>query len=180
MSDVSFIDSLVRPGLRRGFYAAPAFNCGPEGRDCKHKLKGDHGIHGEDWYYVVSNGTVAAQLLVFSGIGTTGDILHRPIATSLSFHVDFLPEESDIRELKPHRGDCKLVEQCFGTIGYGALYARDLFEALLRQYATQSEELWLALENFFVTELPNIDRRRAEMSKISRCSHCNGEGLIRR
>lgn len=156
----------------------PAYDCGVDGSTCQHEKKGNHGRHGEEWEYVVSNGLVAVQLTIYSGVGLNGAIHHDPICADLYTHVDFVTDETRIRDGEVGAHPCKLIEVCRGTIGYGLL-AMEQFEPLIRLDQIQSEEFWAALEAFFMKELPRVEKTRAEMSKVHRCEHCKGEGLIR-
>ena len=128
--------------IERKSWETPGFNCGPEGRDCKHDPKGDHGIDGGSWWYVVSDGPRAVSLMVLANrypesvARPLPECLNKPMATGLTQH-----------DADPDGRRCEWVEggRCHCDSSYMA--GGRLWEE--RGDPTQFEQpeaFWLALE----------------------------------
>jgi hypothetical protein len=118
------------------------YNCGPGGRDCQHDPKGDHGIDGGVWWYVVSNGPRAVSLMVLatnfpeSVDRAISALLKGPLATQLLHHI-----------ADPEGRECQYVEgglcSCDGSYMAGSMLWKEYGDPTKPE---QPEAFWLALE----------------------------------
>lgn len=161
MSAIEWKDSPTLPGARRGRQLVAGYDCGPDGRDCKHEPKGNHGQHCDDWIFVIAAPGFAVSLEVFSGEYPRGPLgvpeMDRPLAASVVKHspsqlYDFAPD--------PSAKHCGFIDgPCWSDAG--SLMARDFYELHGHGTFDETESFWLALEGLF----SEIARPKTEKTK---------------
>lgn len=141
--------------MRRTFFRVPGFDCvrNPCGkRGCGTAPGAGHGIHSDEWVYVVSDGRTALALTVFSGVfpetvpaGTRAEMRrYQPTGADLTLHVGF-----PVRDGAEHECDLVAGGRCYQGGRYTTASGADDFFALhFRRDAgfCQPEPFWLALE----------------------------------
>lgn len=165
------------PGLRHALITTPGYDC-RAGR-CTHKAKGGHGVHNEEWIYVVSNGEAAINLIVSSGIypATVKHIeIQAPEGVCLGLHVPWAVIEDDIRSGSAGEPCAFIDRPCFSDIGF--LRAEAVFNKYFSRShdKNQPESFWIGLEREF-KEL--LDQARATRPAAKRCLTCAGTGLLK-
>lgn len=159
MSPIEWTPSRVSPVVRRGFLLKPAFDCGPDGRDCQHTEKGDHGQHCDVWRYVVAGPHFAVSLTVYAGNFPRGPIpgasrLNEPNATDLGIHHAEAQAPEYLKEYGPTDAKCYALggRPCWydGT----SLGAEDFYKAHGSQRREEPEPFWLALEREYESRRP--------------------------
>jgi hypothetical protein len=126
--------------FERRSFKKPGYNCGPGGKDCQHDKKGNHGIHCEEWWYIVRQENFAISLSVFSGDYPDGLHNHKPRAVALSTH-----------QRSAEGGPCDIFDdRCIGDCTY--LGAELFFDQVGCPRFEQNEIFWKALEAYLVKE----------------------------
>lgn len=134
--------------MKREHYVRPGYDCRKE---CLHEPKGEHGICGDTWFYVVSDGKRAVSLEILSDRypptverALLPDVLQKPMAACLVTHV--ADPDAD-----PEQAKCKWVEGGLCRVDGSYLGARAFWnEHGDPKQPEQGEAFWLALE----AELP--------------------------
>lgn len=178
--------------MKRIFERVEGYDC--RNAECKHDVKGDHGIHNEEWFYTVSFGDYALSLTVSSGIypstvntgrwhldaGGRAEWL-TPRGTYLGSHAAFFVkgQEDDFRKGKFQYPACKYVTGpgCNGDGSY--LSAREFYKkhGTVTGGPEQPEAFWLALEALAVKWAQEARAQRLE-DMHERCASCDGTGLV--
>ena len=144
--------------MKRQSYKRPGWDCirNPCGKNgCGTNPGSSHGIHGDDWVYVVSDGPFALSLTVFSHqfpATVPPETVRRladagPFGADLSLHVGLPVEDGRAR-------DCEYVEggKCYQGHRWSSVSAADEFwldSARPGDSFDQSEGFWRALEQRF-------------------------------
>ncbi len=145
----------------RNVCVKPGYNCAT--LPCQHKVKGEHGVASDQWWYSVRNesGTVALVLRVISGkYPPTVTWIHdrTPVAAYLHLHEHrALPyakidDESTDSDGSHVRETCEFLAQgpCASREIISSASVSDAFDSLVVNDIEQSEAFWLALENMLV------------------------------
>lgn len=149
------------PGLRRATIREPGFDCRTE---CKHEEKGDHGWHGDEWIYVVSNGIAAISLSVMTAFFADDEVLNaESVASFRSIFCGRRYDEqltiggamawhSPFKRLDEEPAECEFIEshQCWGS--HESLFAGARFWRMFKGRGDQIERpetFWMALEAKF-------------------------------
>jgi hypothetical protein len=126
--------------IERKSHTVPGYNCTVE---CPHEPKGLHGIHDDNWFYVVSEGKWVAVLTVFSGnypksVDTSKMYPEQliPSGAYLTFHHAAVDGEPC--EYVPG-GFCKSDGTCLGAARFFEEYGD-------KTQFTQPETFWKAFE----------------------------------
>lgn len=179
--------------MRRESWVDPGFDC--RGGKCLHEVKGEHGQHGDEWWYALvdESSGCAVSLGVFTELmpdpaervkfieimsnRKNPSIFDYRRGYSFCLHTPFPVDEGDIHSEKAGRQDCRLVKPCFGQ---SDLYqvAEELWRrAGSPQQFEQPDSFWAELEQWFRERLPDLLAKRGA---TVRCLHCGGTGLIQR
>ena len=139
----------------RKSFKIPGYDC-RDGR-CQHTPKGDHGICGEEWVYVVKGGDRAVSTSLHTRI-YPATVPARPLDDppyygGIGFHRGWQPyEECTSRP-------CDWVDggKCYSDVGFGIgddLWKRTGDAARFEQ----SEEFWKLLESYLPDDRPPPDQ----------------------
>lgn len=149
--------------IKRHSERVPGYDCirNPCGRgNCGKTPGGSHGIHCDDWIYVVSDGDLALSLTVFSGIfpysvpeDTVANLRSiYPMGADLSLHVGFVVPGNDWGD--DDGQECPWVAG--GRCYHGAYYSTALgARGFWNEHAgrdcgfVQPESFWMAMERAF-------------------------------
>lgn len=170
--------------MRRFSHLRPGYDCirtpcGVNG--CGTNPGACHGIHGDEWIYVVSDGVVALSLTVYSSDfpATVPKDDRGPMGADLTVHATFPTRIEDVREQSTGES-CEYVTagRCF-TAGSWCTRAAAFFTRSGAVYGfTQPEAFWLALEAEWaeLAKPAYLERKDGHM----RCPHCDGGGTVSR
>lgn len=179
---VKWVDGSNHNGvrLRRGTFQRPPFDCGPNGRNCKHPVKGDHGQHCSEWVYIVGDGEMAVDFEVFAGDYPRRNLPETARGISMGFHAPFTVDHEAIRSGLPAH-DCQLIEsrKCFSaTIEIRG--AQELFAPFANTAIEEgTNPWWMHLEATFVVCAIKARKELAELN-VKQCATCCGEGLVKK
>lgn len=170
---------------RRYRNTVPGYDCRTT---CEHEYGGDHGIHGDDWIYVVeaADRKTALVLTVFShkypptvDVANLPAVMIRPVGADLSLHVS-LPTTPDAC-VTPHEGvRCAYVDGGCHTHYTSALAARDFYTKHGNGDVEPTEAFWRELEAVFVRLDAKAREDARKAAEWQRCNHCDGLGRIRK
>ncbi len=135
--------------MKRNFKTVPGYDC--KNVPCQHKKKGDHGIHGEEWWYslVDDEGAMAISLTCFTDrfpdtVPRTPEraAAIKPIdGAVITLHTAFASTEEPLRK-------CDLLGHC--TI-YGDSYL--IADEIVKEHAVaeheQSDAFWDAMKEIY-------------------------------
>lgn len=170
---------------RKYHKTVPGYDCRTT---CAHTPKGDHGIHGDEWIYIVEaeDRKTALALTVFSNkypptvdIANLPAALIRPIGADLSLHVSF-PTEPDACLSTAVGQDCAYVNGTCHTYYTSALVARDFYTEHGGGDVDPTEAFWRALEAVFISLNASARESAHKAAEWQRCNHCDGLGRIRK
>lgn len=132
--------------MRREHWVTPGYDCRTE---CKHQVKGEHGICGDQWVYAVTDGKRAVSISVITPrFPESVDlalhppdvraVLERYFATALTLH-----------EADPDGMPCKLVDGGLCSVGWATYFGAQRFWKAWgdERQPEQSEAFWRALES---------------------------------
>lgn len=170
---------------KRATFEEPGHDCRVE---CKHEVKGDHGICSSIWVYLVTDGECTLALDVYSGIfpptveRRASSIIEYPNGRELTLHVPWVcgdNAEEDIQHGRRGR-ECELIPagRCWMPHS-SSLGARDFWRAnyVCAQFQ-QPETFWEALRAK-AEELIKAAREHAkEFAHLKQCPTCRGRGVI--
>jgi hypothetical protein len=174
---------MKRISFKQPAYDHFAHSCNkPSERHC------GHGIHNEQWHYVVSRGDIALALEVGSGIylpctdtSRFGADSTQPHGFMLVEHIGFPTDIETIRRASSG-ASCFHVDggRCFGGDST-ALGATEFFDAHFVTSAgfKQPDSFWSALEDRLVVHARAADAKRVDLI-YERCHRCDGVGAVRR
>lgn len=166
--------SPLRPELRRVAILQSGFDCGPYGFDCKHEVKGDHGQHCSEWWFVVGDGKYVLSLVVMAGDFPRG-LKRAPEGTSIALHAPEATQHDDIKD--GGAGDqCPYIEggRCFQSPGCS--YAAKLYERIGSGVFDETPAFWEKLEREF---LEYREQQQIAVAKAPvQCPTCAGKGVI--
>ncbi len=155
----------------RFHYETPGYDCvaTPCGkRGCGTHPGANHGVHCPEWNYIVSDGTIAVSLQVFSGLYPRGRTIP-PRGATMTTHAAFITD-MDSREPNP----CAYLDAgtCYSA---GTTYcgAQEFFEAHGVPQYEQPESFWRALE----AELLRRAKQKQD-DRIYLCPTCHGCGTV--
>lgn len=175
---------MIRKTITRPGYDCVRHPCGKHG--CGTHPGSNHGIHCDDWVFVVSEGDLALTLTVFSGIfpASVPIVARRaityPMGADITLHVGF-PSTAEEMLGKESR-ECEHVStgRCFGMRFSTSLGARDFVEEWFDKWkgTDQSEMFWLAMERRFADWAKEARDGRCDTThKV--CPKCEGIGIVR-
>ena len=157
--------------MERLTFQRPGYDCRTK---CVHEVKGDHGIHCDEWWYVVKDGDVAVSLNIFSGIWpktaphvpSALDPDRWPMAADLTVHVAF-----PVDEYSQEERECQWVEggKCYGCHS-STLWAADFYKKHGVDKYEQPESFWLALEK--------LCKEQAEEYRASKLPTTPGQRIV--
>ncbi len=169
--------------MKRVFTSKPGYDC--KHAPCKHDPPGDHGIHGEEWFFSVigDEGDAALTLTCFTNRypetvdrGVRDDT--PPLSgADLSLHVGFATKPPG--DALPE-GDCDLIGKC--TIYKTSSLAGDdiVKHAIADREGDQPEAFWKALQDVFVQWSGEAQAARRDAEAWVRCQCCDGLGRVRK
>jgi hypothetical protein len=174
--------------VRRHSEIVPGYDCFNE---CKHPSKGNHGIHGDEWHYVVvsDDGHIALALTVYTDIypptvekwqrDSERPIEERRSGTDLTYHVGFSTTRGEMRDYDPKTwgSECPHVGRCDAS-RTTALGAGEFFRAHgdSNQFE-QAESFWAALEEKLAEREGEFRGERVDLA-WRRCRGCDGLGVV--
>lgn len=183
-------DELKSFGLKRTFFKRPGYDCirNPCGKNgCGTNPGSGHGVHCEEWVFVVSDGQRALCLEVWSGIypdsvpaSSVHDMSRYPVGAYLCAHLSFPSERDQVLDAPR---ECEYVDggRCW-PITYSISSAENLVprSSSLVPGTTEcpspsAEVLFLKLEFKFVEWMSEWIP-----SEYARCPTCDGCGTVRR
>lgn len=165
--------------LKRKAHVRPGYDCGVRGDACKHAKQGDHGKHGDEWWYSVTGDVAALSITMFTGLYPAGreKLSNGKLAdgADLTLHTTF-PVSHEQLLSKPER--CDLVRECYRAWTSG-LAADEFFDAYGVQTFEQTETFWRALEAKYDKLLTGaLSERVDETHEV--CQRCEGKGYTSR
>lgn len=177
----------------RASHKIPGYDCirHPCGkRGCGTHPGSSHGLHNEEWVYVVKDGDVALALTVGSRVYPES-VPEReewaregPQGNDLTLHVGFPVDRDEIAGRGDNKAKCELVAGglCYQSGRWSSsLAARDFVEHhfVIGAGFDQPEFFWRALE-VRCAEMGKRARMERVDTKYERCAHCDGTGTVRR
>jgi hypothetical protein len=137
--------------VNRESFKVPGYDCdrNPCGkRGCGTRPGAGHGIHNEEWNYVIKDGDVALTLTVGSGVYLDSvpeyQRTHGVRGYDLSLHVDFRVDDGDAGR------ECTFVPggRCYQGMRFTTAIGADRFvkEQFVGSAFEQGEPFWSALE----------------------------------
>lgn len=179
--------------MKRSIETVPGWDCirAPCGRNgCGVHPGSNHGIHNDEWVYIVSEGDFALVLSVYSRIypaTVPEDVVQRAkerdglIASDLTMHVGFRYDREQV--MSDYRGRaCAYVAggRCYG--GSSEFTSVSQADALARAHhdrvnREQGEAFWQALEAKLREWRDSTPLERAD-ARWQRCVHCDATGTI--
>lgn len=167
--------------LRRTWFKTEGWDCRAE---CKHTPNGDHGIHCEEWIYVVhaEDNRTALSLTVNTGKypASVQQSNKAPWGTDVTLHASFPAEKESLHD--EWRGmACSFVDPPYcETHATSCLKADELWKRFGNNaQIEQSEQFWAALEALFWAWNDKARTTWHELQKWQRCSHCDGQGIVK-
>ena len=153
--------------------------CGKYG--CGTDPGSSHGVHNEEWLFVVGSdaGDFALVLAMGSGVFPRSEP-QPPSAYDLTSHVGWPTTRDQVRENTP-RGPCDFVVggcYTYSTTGLGACEFADK-HFVPEAKTKQPETFWAALEERAVEIEKKAMVERTD-TEWQRCVHCDATGTVRR
>ena len=176
--------------MTRKVYRTPGYDC-RNGR-CQHPRKGDHGISGGIYTWVVTDtsapGRVAGVLWCFASEfpdTVSPEVRNRRVEVIIggaSVHVDFPVDRDDVRN--PAGTPCVYLDgvPCYLAVD-STLAPEEVFRTVLVRDAynapvyEQPETFWLVLEAWTAKHAERLRANRAD-KRWRRCDCCNGNGTV--
>jgi hypothetical protein len=183
--------------IKRTSRRIPGYDCTrhPCGKNrCGTNQGSNHGIHNEEWEYVISNGEVSLSLHVSSGIYPDSvpkqHDADKPCGSVISLHVGFPLSPGQVAgRLEDNAQSCDFVSSghCYQGIQWcGYVVAREFTnQHFVRRDPShvsladfeQPKSFWKALEAQFHKWATEAYAQRAD-TKYVRCMHCDGTGTV--
>lgn len=166
--------------LRRISGVTPGYDCirNPCGRNGCVAPDGVHGIHSDEWNYVVTDGEFALSATIFSGTYPETVPLHhilglgQPKCAGLFKHSLHYHEERHI-QYGPTARECEWIgdgsQPCFGSSAFGLLWSDEWFKKYGVPHFEQTESFWVELEVLWA-------EARAATARLRPCAHCGAKG----
>jgi hypothetical protein len=158
----------------------PGYDCRTK---CEHKVKGDHGICAEMWFFSVISANGAVNLRVSSGQYPATAFQDRSKPSrgwDLSLHSRY-PVSVEAVQWASRGSECELLGNCYDA-GGGLRIAEELWathgDPNLAPEA-QPEAFWLALEKECAELGVRIEKERTD-TKLAQCPSCTGKGVVER
>ncbi len=168
--------------IQHVFNVRPGYDCRVE---CKHKVKGQHGIHCDEWVYAVVDRDAQAALELrtytpFYPNGFEPGFDNKFWGANLALHLGFAINKEQVKNPEPHP-NCAYIGLCFDGGSWGLL-ADELVQAHFDQTSENRDQpkLWQALEEKFVLLVQRANREALEDGDLKwvRCKCCKGEGVV--
>jgi hypothetical protein len=179
-----------KSGVERISFRVPGYDCirHPCGRgSCGTTPGGNHGIHGEEWAYAVTDGEATLFLTVFTNkmpasvpTRTLSSVLSRqPYGADLSTCVPWPVSEEHVREGGEGRAcEWSRTGRCW-TEESSSFQAHEFWEnhTTAPEAFEQGECFWEALEARWEEIKEQVAKDRVF---VVQCSECEGTGLVSR
>jgi hypothetical protein len=177
--------------LQRISSKTPGYDCirNPCGKyGCGTNPGSSHGVHNEEWLYVVKDGDVAMSLLVGSRVYPE-TVPQReewrregPRGNDLTLHVGFPVDRDEIAGTGTDK--CEFVSggTCYPGGRWSTAIGADRFVKrffVVDAGFEQPETFWRALEDLCIDKGKQARADRVD-TKYQRCIHCDGTGTVRR
>ncbi len=130
--------------MERLTFKVPGYDC--LHAPCNHATKGEHGIHGEEWWYVVKDGdrAVAVSLMTenFPPTVPLWKVRGGPAAGPVSFHREWQEHEHENQQR------CEWVTggKCYSD--YGFVLGDEVWSSGDTSRFEQGEGFWTILESY--------------------------------
>ncbi|MDP3766579.1 MAG: hypothetical protein Q8S13_01060 [Dehalococcoidia bacterium] len=169
-------------GKRRGFAVVLGWDCRAI---CEHDQKGDHGIHGDEWNYIVGIEDAALVLTVSVSEWSAKSrpfpfVLGDNPLVEMTWHFAYPTSEEAIKDGEQRQACVFVPMGCIRSASGSSFCASSLWKAHAQPGRLQSETFWRTLETALDARLILLHEARRAVEDVSRCSHCGGAGVIRR
>lgn len=166
-----------RSGVRRGSFIRPGYICPDDHPECREKASLlQHGRHGDEWHYIVTDGRFALTLSVFTSDYKDRKLAwpERPRGADLSGHATRPTNENELR-YAPNGRQCDFIDQgrCY-TSGSTALGADEFFARWGSRVFAQTDLFWRAMEEKWAEWKADHEKEPVRRQ----CGACSGTGVV--
>lgn len=177
-----------------GHYVRPGYDCREKCEHGKTGSDGQHGIHGDEWCYILRHeraslvlrlGTAFLRGAVVALLAKSMDHHSSLSGSDLTLHTEFVTDVEDIRT-PPEPDDCPytISGKCMACPRSTALGADDLLEkanpSSTHDIVRVGELVWPHMIKWFDAWYTDVLKEAAQAERVVQCPHCKGTGLVER